>query len=258
MSKSKVPLNQIYRQKRTFMDYPIIEKTFNEFTDFTMKTKFQRTVGGYNYPKGRRYDAAVLFNSNVDFNGKIVCELGARDGIFGAWLTQFVDKIYISDYFEEWGKGTEHDLGQIDYWKNIWVNAAPNPEKMQIETQNMLKLNYPDNFFDIVVCTSVIEHLYNQSNWQGDIIAIKEIVRICKPGGIILLSTDMSPKESKWVSGTFYYNQKDLFERLINNSGCELRGDFDFDFNNPENDALTEHNGFSPVSSVLFSLKKPL
>jgi len=254
----KIPLNQIYREKRTFKDYPEIEKTYKEITQFTMKNNFYKDFGnGNHYPKGRRYDDAVLFNSNVDFTNKTVCELGARDGIFGAWLTQFVDKIYISDYFEAWGKGTEYDLGQIDYWKNLWTNVAPNPERMIIETQNMTKLTYPDNYFDIVVCTSVIEHLYNQSNWEGDKIAMKEMVRITKPGGIILLSTDMTPNASKWVSGTYYYNEKELFDRLITHSGCILRGDYDFDFNNDENNAITEHNGFKPVSSVIFSLQKP-
>lgn len=128
---------------------------------------------------------------------------------------------------------------------------------MIMETQDMTQLTYPDNFFDIVVSTSVIEHLYNQKDWYGDMIAMKEMVRICKPGGIILLSTDMSKTESKWVSGTFYYNKEDLFKRLINHSGCELRGDYDFEFDNKDNDALTEHNGFGPVSSVVFSLRKP-
>lgn len=212
---------------------------------------------GVYYPKGRRYDDAVLFNSDVDFNGKVVCELGARDGIFGAWLTKYVDLIYISDYFEEWEKGTVNDLGQIDYWKNIWTRVAPNPEKMIIERQDMTKLSYPDNFFDIIVCTSVIEHLYNQVNWNGDMIAIKEMVRVCRPNGLILLSTDMSKTESKWISGTFYYSKKDLFERLIDYSGCTLRGCYDFDFDNPENNALTTHNGFGPVAPVIFSLKKP-
>jgi 2-polyprenyl-3-methyl-5-hydroxy-6-metoxy-1,4-benzoquinol methylase len=254
----KVPLNQIYRQRRTFTDYPKIKETYDEITRVALEHGFHHDFGnGEIYPRGRRYDDAVLFNSDVDFNDKVVCELGARDGIFGAWLTKYVSKIYISDYFEEWGKGTKHDLGQIDYWKDIWIKVAQNPDRMVVQTEDMTKLSYPDNFFDIVVCTSVIEHLYNQENWQGDMIAMKEIVRICKPGGVILMSTDITSNDSKWVSGTFYYNEKDLFTRLITHSGCVLNGDHDFDFDNHENDAITDHNGFKPVSPVVFVLKKP-
>lgn len=77
------PLNQIYRQKKTFRDYPEIEKTYNEITKLSLEKNFYRDFGnGDHYPKGRRYDDAVLFHSNVDFNGKTVCELGARDGVY--------------------------------------------------------------------------------------------------------------------------------------------------------------------------------
>jgi SAM-dependent methyltransferase len=254
---NKVCLNQTYKIKKTFEDYPEIKKTFDEITKLSIDNDFHQIMpDGQKRIKGRIYDDAVLFHSDVDFNGKLVCDLGARDGIYGAWLTQFVDKIYISDYFEEWGKGTDVDLGQLDYWKNIWTKCAPNPEKMVIETQDMTKLTYPDNYFDIVVSTSVIEHIYNQCDWQGDTLAMKEMARICKPGGIILLSTDMA-KESKWVSGTYYYSNEDLYKRLIDPSGCVMRGMTEFSIDHEHNDAMTSHNGFGPVTSVVFSLRKP-
>ena len=160
-------------------NYPEIKKTFNELYNFNIRNNFiVKNNNNIIRVRGRCYDASVLFNSNVDFNNKIVCELGARDGIFCSWLTRYVKKIYVSDYFEEWGKGTEHDLGQIDYWTNIWKSAAPHPEKMIIGSQDITNLTYPDNFFDIVICTSVIEHMFNQKEWMGDMIAIREIARI--------------------------------------------------------------------------------
>lgn len=258
-TNDKVPLNQIYRIKKTFEDYPEIKKTYDDITNVSVKSLFYRyNEHGQRVVKGRRYDDAVLFNSNVDFNGKIVCELGARDGIFGAWLTQFVDKIYISDYFEEWGKGTKDDLGQMEEWTDIWNRAAPNPERMVIERQNMISLPYDDNTFDIVVSTSVIEHLYPQHQYRGDTLAVQEMARICKPGGIILLSTDMcTERESKYIGGTLYYSEKDLFERLIHPSGCKLRGEYDFKFGHPDNDAEDKHGDYGPVCSIVFSLEKP-
>lgn len=254
-------LNQIYRMKKTFEQYPQIKDTFDEITNKCVaKGFYELDKDGLMRIKGRRYDDAVLYNSVLlngqDFNDKVVCDLGARDGIFGAWLTKYVKKIYISDYFEEWGKGTEYDLGQQQYWTKIWTEFADKPDKMVIETQDMTKLTFPDNFFDIVISTSVIEHIYNQCDWQGDTIAMKEMVRICKPGGLILLSTDMA-KESKWVSGTFYYSEKDLFDRLITPSGCKIVGKYDFSMDHPDNDAISSHNGFGPVAPVVFTLQKP-
>ena len=254
----KTPLNQVYRQSKTFSEYPQVKKTFDQITKFSIEHDFvERYPDGGVRVKGRRYDDAVLFNSGVDFTDKVVGEFGARDGIFGAWLTQFVKKIYISDYFEEWGKDTEYDLGQMNQWKKTWEDCAYDKDKIDVSTQDMTKLTYPDNFFDIVVCTSVIEHTYNQCEWNGDKVSIKELARVLKPGGIMLLSTDMT-KESKWISGTFYYSEKDLFDRLIDHSGLTLNGDYDFSLDHEDNDAMTTHNGYGPVAPCVFSLTKPL
>ena len=249
---NKVPLNQTYQIKKTFKDYPEVKRTFDDITKFTFDNNFIRTNGS---PKGRIYDDAVLFNSDVDFKDKIVCDLGARDGIFGSYLSKYVNKIYVSDYFEEWGKGTTHDLGQFKYWQKLWLNCAYNPDRMIIETQDMTKLNYPDNFFDIVISTSVIEHIYIQKECKGDILAMQEMIRICKPGGIILISTDIG-KESKWISGTFYYSEADLFKRLIDQPGVKLRGKYNFNIDDKNNDALTSHKNVYPLTSVVFSLVK--
>jgi len=259
MAANKVPLNQIYQQKKTFEDHPKVLKTFEELNQLSIDNRFcvYDEHGEVVRIKGRRYDDAVLYNSDVDFTNKLVCDLGARDGIFGSYLTKDVAKIHVSDYFEEWEKGIEHDLGQIDEWTKIWKDAAYHPERLVVEHQDITKLTYPDNMFDIVVSTSVIEHLYNQGDWDGDMTAMKEMVRVCKPGGVILLSTDMA-LESKWVSGTFYYSKEDLYKQLIDHSGCKVRGDITFDMNHPDNDAMTTHNGFGPVSSVVFSLEKPM
>jgi len=250
------PLNQTYRRAKTFEQYPEIQKTFDEITELTDSQGLYKIMpDGLKRYIGRIYDDAVLYNSNVEFKDKVVCELGARDGIFSSFLSKEVKQIYVSDYFEEWGKGTEYDLGQLDHWANIWKNAAYDSSKMIIECQDMTNLTYPDEMFDIVVCTSVIEHLYNQSGWKGDIIAMGEMHRILKPGGILLLSTDMGV-ESRWVSGTHYYSKANLFARLINPFGFKIRGEYSFDIDHPDNDAISEHNGFGPVTPVVFSLQK--
>jgi 2-polyprenyl-3-methyl-5-hydroxy-6-metoxy-1,4-benzoquinol methylase len=254
----KVSLNQTYQRAKTFNDYPEIKQTFDEITQLTDANGLYKIMpDGLKRYVGRIYDDAVLYHSNVDFKDKLVCELGARDGIFSSFLTKDVKQIYVSDYFEEWGKGTEYDLGQMEYWSSIWKNAAFDSSKLVIECQDMTDLTYSNEMFDIVVCTSVIEHLYNQANWQGDILAMKEIYRVLKPGGLVLMSTDMGVV-SKWVSGTHYYSKDDLFARLIDSCGFKMRGDYLFDIMDPDNDALTEHNGFAPVTPVVFSLEKPV
>lgn len=48
-----------------------------------------------------------------------------------------------------------------------------------IEKQTMEHLTYPDNFFDIVHSVNALDHCLNPSK------AIKEMYRVCKPGGWI-------------------------------------------------------------------------
>lgn len=246
-----IPLNQVYKEELTLEQYPNVKKVFDELTKFSIDNNFFKPWGA---PGGRRYDAAVLYQF-ANFENKKVCELGARDGLFSSWLTKEVSEIYVSDYFEEWGKDTEYDLGQIGYWENIWKNTASHPEKMVVERQDLTNLTYPDNTFDITICTSVIEHCYNQQNCMGDIIAMKEICRITKPNGIILLSTDMA-EDSLWLSGTHYYSEADLFERLINPNNCEIIGHYDFDVNGDHCTDIHEVGPLKKATSVVFALKK--
>jgi len=50
-----------------------------------------------------------------------------------------------------------------------------------IEKQDMEHLTYPDNSFDIVHCVNALDHCLHPD------LAIKEMYRICKPGGYIYL-----------------------------------------------------------------------
>ena len=251
-------LNQLYRQNATFRDYPHIEATYKEITEYLKNRKALHKTGR---AVGRIYDQAVLYHTpGIDFKGKKVCEVGGRDGGFASWLTGICEHVTVSDYFELWGKGTEHDLGSYDYWKDRWLAWAVNPERLSTGIEDITKLSYPDNHFDITICTSVIEHMYPQNfnKGGGDISGIRELVRITKPGGYILLSTDMTTLgKSGWYSGTYFYDEVDLFDRIIGPSRCELVGPYNFDFNHPDNNEITYFNRIgAKIGSVVFALKK--
>ena len=67
-----------------------------------------------------------------------------------------------------------------DEYDEIWKEHKAVPF-VPIEYQDMENLTYPDNFFDIVHCVNALDHtLYPQK-------ALKEMLRVCKPGGWIYL-----------------------------------------------------------------------
>jgi len=231
-----VKLNQTYKEKETLKQYPDIAKIKQNYIDFCLnKAKWNKY--------GRAYDCSISLY-NIDFKDKIVAELGARDSIFSSYLTQYVKKVHASDIFIGWG-----DLGDLTYWDNLWKKFAIEPEKHISEFQDMTRTKYQDDFFDIVVSFSAIEHIPN----NGDTLAAKEMARICKPGGKIIIGTEMIGGENTiWHSGGYFYSEKGLFERIIDPMESQIIGDYDFSY---ENSDKINFNGLE-FTSCIFCLEK--
>ena len=255
---AKVPLNQVYRVYRTYDEHPGLFRAHETF-DRISTGSGQRKDNGVPMPWGRSYDYAVLTSMGIDFKGKRVADLGARDGYFGAWLTGEAAEVYVSDYFhlwdEEWhGKDRPPELDSFGDWKRRWRSMAPNPERLICERQDITQLSYPDAFFDVTICTSVIEHM-----WPNDIKGMEEIVRVTKPGGVIAMSTEMS-QANIWHRGTYWYNEASFLARLIEPHRVEFLGPWDFSLNDPEigSDWIVQFDEVrsEPAYSAVFALKR--
>lgn len=273
MSCEKVPLNQVYRQHVTLQQHPKVNELFEQSCALARSVDFVRQDGS---PKGRNYDLAILVTlagGAEAFEGKRVLEIGGRDGLFGSFVTRFDPKqVVVTDYFEEWGKGTNDDLGTLEWWDKKWHSAAKEGVELQAKCEDATKLSFEDDSFDIVVASSVIEHIFNQARdnatgaFCGDVVAMREMVRVCKPGGLILLSTDMigDGKCARWHSGTFYYDEPTLERRLLK-MGCENTnkcvsmlddGKRDFSFDSEFCTDIHDHGpDVHPVSGVVFGLR---
>ena len=53
----------------------------------------------------------------------------------------------------------------------------------KLKLGNIIKTDYPDNYFDCVICSEVIEHIPNDPRW------CTELIRCLKPGGLLILGT---------------------------------------------------------------------
>jgi SAM-dependent methyltransferase len=233
INSSQISLNQTYQSKKTFSDYPEIKRIKDDYENYCLNV-----AKWHKY--GRSYDCALsLFY--VDFADKIVCELGARDSIFSSYLTKNSKKVYVSDNFVGW------DLGELDYWGKMWRSFAHNESKLICEYQDMKNLQYDNNSMDIVISFSAIEHIPQ----DGDIKAAIEIGRVCAKNGIIIISTEMC-RNHVWISGGYFYDEKTIFDRIINPTGCKLIGGYNFDFDKSDKSFF---NGTEYTSVIMF-LKK--
>ena len=132
-------------------------------------------------------------------------------------LPDYFDKM-IGDKKEvniaEIGSGMFCSIGSL--WKTAKVNMYPSDALahefnqmlkennitplVYIEKQDMEKLTYPDNFFDIVHCANALDHC------ASPLEAIKEMYRVVKHGGYIYLCHFTDVGEHERYSGLHMWN----------------------------------------------------
>lgn len=88
-------------------------------------------------------------------------------------IGQYLDGVKVEIYHSD-----KQDF--TDFWKKY--NTTP---LFKVEYQNIEKLTYPDDFFDIVHCTNALDHTINAPA------AVKEMVRVCKTGGWIYIDCSL-------------------------------------------------------------------
>ena len=112
--------------------------------------------------------------------------------------------------------------------------AGEGPGHVRSEQQDGRALSYEDNSFDAAYSVSVLEHIPD----TGDTAAMRELLRVVKPGGIVVVTVPFAKKRyDEFHDGDVYerrsqngepvffqrhYDDEDLRERLINLPGAEL------------------------------------
>lgn len=69
-----------------------------------------------------------------------------------------------------------------------------------VQRQDMEKLTYEDNSFDVVHCRNALDHTKNA------LAVVKEMIRICRPGGLVYIKCWLDQKETK---GHHYWSAKE-------------------------------------------------
>jgi len=139
---------------------------------------------------------------------------------------QFNRELYLPDYFDlmigdkkevsiaEIGSGMFCTIGSL--WKTAKVKVYPSDALadeynqilkdngviplIPVKKQNMENLTYSDEFFDIVHCCNALDHCTNPLK------ALKEMYRVCKPGGYIYLRHFVNVGEHEKYSGLHMWN----------------------------------------------------
>jgi len=102
-------------------------------------------------------------------------------------------------------KGAKYVVGSdiseetIDYAKKNYQK-----ENIEFYTNDIKKLNFPDEEFDCIVSFETLEHVKEQEA------AISELKRVLKKGGTLIISTPNSESRTKDEEGTQQFHEKEL------------------------------------------------
>lgn len=71
----------------------------------------------------------------------------------------------------------------------------------EFKIENLLKMNFDNAFFDVIICTEVLEHIIEYER------AIEELKRILKKDGFLILTF---PNEFLWTISRFFLGRKSI------------------------------------------------
>jgi SAM-dependent methyltransferase len=202
-----------------------------DFTDF-YESHMLETFGSDALPQIKGYSHGILQNYRPweydkvmkygDFKpDDVVLDTGAMHTYFCLFLAQSVKKIYATDSFY-WAKrdylAKQHLLSAKEWMEYIKDRGEG---KVICQEADVTKLSYSDNSYDKILSISTIEHVLEHEK------AIREMARVLKKGGKLLLTTEFNflfDKKYSEEDDSYYraYNYSSLC-KLISCSGLKIR-----------------------------------
>jgi SAM-dependent methyltransferase len=89
-----------------------------------------------------------------------------------------------------------------------------NGGKWAVAQANIAKLPFADGFFDVVICSEVLEHI------DDDARAISELMRVLRPGGDIVITVPRYlPERICWAISDAYHNEPGGHVRIYRKKG---------------------------------------
>lgn len=115
---------------------------------------------------------------------------------------------------------------------DFWTMVEQTP-MFPIEYQDMEKLTYPDNSFDIVNCVNALDHT------RDALSALKEMLRVVKPGGWIYIDCALDQHTSQ--RKRHYWDAKEDGTFVNETDKFDLK-DFGFSIENVDNGGERQYN----------------
>jgi len=168
-----------------------------------------------------------------------ILEIGCSYGFLFKYLKEYKNKI-----------GTDISVHAIEKAKKINPN-----DKFKI--MDAEKLNFEERTFNLILAFDILEHLNNPEN------CIKEVARVLKKGGVLILTTPNPDSYSKKIKKENWFAYKDPTHISINSSKfwCNLlvKNDFSIEKNTTIDlfDFPYINKVFILLNLISYKIKKP-
>jgi len=116
--------------------------------------------------------------------GMKVADVGCGNTPFTAYLAEAAGNKNVTGYDPDYIIDDNADSHSHFGAKKSFINALG----INFHNECITKMTAPDNYFDRVFCISVLEHIEDITVKQQ---GIKEMVRMLKPGGLLILTFDL-------------------------------------------------------------------
>lgn len=209
-----------------------------------------------------QYFATDCETINIENYNCPKCGASDRERLYAAYFDLFADHIPIGSSLIHFApeSALSNYLRSQDKFKYLTADLLMENVDVKVDITNMSLLT--DDMFDIFICSHILEHIEN------DMLAIKELHRILKPGGWgilmvpIITNIDISyedPSKRTPEERKYYFGQEDHvrvyakqdFINKVRNVGFNLDQLKENDFGS----SIFKRYGITP-KSVLYIVKK--
>ena len=165
------------------------------FWDRSWETIAPERISSYAAGFDMAEDAIIAFLQKK--NAKYVCDAGCGCGVYSLKLARFGFAVSGFDIAEDAVLLTQKLLSENGYSAQGFKRA------------NVLSTGYPSKCFDAVVARDVIDHMPIKQGMN----AVKELLRIVRPGGCVLLTLDAADSEyesephATSIDGDYLFNR---------------------------------------------------
>jgi SAM-dependent methyltransferase len=133
-------------------------------------------------------------------------------------LTRSRSRIKVMHVAPEYGIFARIRADKMVAYVCVDLDPAPYERSMEVTRCDVTSIGYPDDSFDMIICSHVLEHVPN------DGLAMRELCRVLKPGGTAILQVPISASLPRTIEDPSATDPRERERRFGQNDHVRIYG----------------------------------